>query len=255
VEEVAAMPKINVYLPDDLADGVKATGVPVSAICQRALEQSVRRVSAIRATVLGDLEADDPTAQLSQFTERTRTVLKLAIEQARASGSASVGTEHLLDGMLTEGTNLALHVLRAMEIDPTHVARALANASPAPEASETPPATQFSGPAANALELTVTEALALGHNYVGCEHLLLGLISEPDGTTGHVLRELGVDLRTARRTVVAALTGYTHLRAQTSTTTPADAATMIATAVRQELRPILDRVERLEQQTGLTTEG
>jgi ATP-dependent Clp protease ATP-binding subunit ClpA len=250
------MPKINVYLPDDLAEGVKATGVPVSAICQRALEQSVRRVTAIRATVLSDLEADDPTAQLSQFTERTRTVIKLAIEQARASGAAGVGTEHLLHGMLTEGTNLALHVLRAMDIDPSHVARALANASPAPQESpENPLATQFSGPAANALELTVTEAVALGHNYVGCEHLLLGLISEPDGTAGHVLRELSIDLRSTRRTVVAALTGYTHLRAQTSNTPPADAATMIATAVRQELRPIVDRIERLEQQTGLTTEG
>src|SRR5437016_1074250 len=127
------MPKINVYLPDDLADGVKTTGVPVSAICQRALEQSVRRVTAIRATVLGDLETDDPTAQLSQFTERTRTVIKLAIEQARASGAARVGTEHLVHGMLTEGTNLALHVLRAMDIDPRHVARALANALPSPQ--------------------------------------------------------------------------------------------------------------------------
>lgn len=248
------MPKINVYLPDDLADGVKATGVPVSAICQRALEQSVRRVSAIRATVLGDLEADDPTAEFSQFTERTRTVIKLAIKQARASGAASVGTEHLLHGMLAEGTNLALHVLRAMDIDSAHVARALANSSPA-QATGTPTATQFSGPAANALELTVTEALALGHNYVGCEHLLLGLISEPDGTAGHVLRELGIDLRPTRRTVVAALTGYTHLRAQASTTTPADAATMIATVVRQELRPILDRVERLEQRVDPTPEG
>ncbi|MCP2330549.1 Clp protease N-terminal domain-containing protein [Actinoalloteichus caeruleus] len=248
------MPKINVYLPDDLADGVKATGVPVSAICQRALEQSVRRVSSIRATVLGDLEANDPTAELSQFTERTRTAIKLGIEQARESRTASVGTEHLLNGMLTEGTNLALHVLHAMEVDPAHVGRALANASPAPESSETPAATQFSGPAANALELTVIEALGLGHNYVGCEHLLLGLISESDGTAGHVLRELGIDLRSTRRTVVAALTGYTHLRAQTSTTSPADAATMIATMVRQELRPIVDRIERLEQQTGLTAE-
>ena len=248
------MPKINVYLPDDLAEAVKATGVPVSAICQRALEQSVRRVSAIRATVLGDLEADDPTAQFSQFTDRTRTVIRLAVEQARATRAAGVGTEHLLHGMLGEGTNLALHVLRAMEIDPAHVGRALANAASAAESSGSAAATQFSGPAANALELTVTEALGLGHNYVGCEHLLLGLVGEPDGTAGHVLRELGVDLRTARRTVVAALTGYTHLRAQASSAPPADAASMIATVVRQELRPVLDRVERLERQAGSTLE-
>ncbi|MFT7839326.1 Clp protease N-terminal domain-containing protein [Saccharothrix sp. BKS2] len=245
------MPKINVYLPDDLAEAVRTTGVPVSAICQRALEQSVRRVTAIRATVLGDLETDDPTAGLSQFTERTRAVVALAVRRAREARAADVDTEHLLHGLLAEGTNLALHVLRAMEVDPAHVARALSDASPEPGASDTPSATRFSGPAANAVELTVTEALALGHNYVGCEHLLLGLVGEPDGTAGHALRELGVDLRTARRTVVAALTGYTHLRAQAGTTTPAADADVVATAVRRELRPVLDRVERLERQAGL----
>lgn len=246
------MPKINVYLPDELAEAVRTTGVPVSAICQRALEQSVRRVSAIRATVLGDLATEDPTARLSQFTDRTRTAIRLAVERARAAGAAEVGTEHLLDGMLTEGGNLALRVLHAMEVDPDHVARALANTSPAPR-EDAPPATRFGGLAANALELAVTEALALGHNYVGCEHLLLGLVAEPDGTAGQVLRELGVDLRSARRAVVAALTGYAHLRAGAGEATPGaqgDAAAAIAAVVRRELRPLLDRVERLERQVG-----
>lgn len=242
------MPKINVYLPDDLADRVKATGVPVSAICQRALEQSVRRVAAIRATVLGGLEAEDPTAQLSQFTERTRAVIKLAIEHARTSGAVSVGTENLLHGILTEGTNLAVHVLRAMEVDPDHVTRALSRALPASQdGTDNAAETQFSSPAANALELTVTEAVALGHNYVGCEHLLLGLISETEGTAGEVLRELGIDLRAARQTIVAALTGYTHLRAQTGNANP---ATMISATVQQELRPLVERIERLEQRAG-----
>ncbi len=249
------MPKINVYLPEELAEGVKATGVPVSAICQRALAQSVRRVTAVRAIALGDLAADDPTAQLSQFTERTRVVITLAIEQARARGAASVGSEHLLHGVLSEGTNLALQVLRAMEIDPSHVSRALTNASSnSPEKPTAQPATHFSGPAGNALELAVTEALALGHNYVGCEHLLLGLVSEPDGTAGNVLRELGIDMRAARRTVVAALTGCAHSREPTGNTY-GDAASLVATAVRQELRPIVTRIERLEQQAGLTAEG
>lgn len=246
------VPKINVYLPDELAEGVKATGVPVSAICQRALEQSVRRVGTIRSTVLGDLEADDPTAQLTHFTERTRVVVKLAIERARNVGAASVGTEHLLHGVLAEGANLALQVMHALEVDPGHVERALANAAPSP--AENPPATRFSGPAANALELTVTEAMALGHNYVGSEHLLLGLLSEPEGTAGQVLRELGLDLRSTRKTVVAALVGYTHLRAQTGNP-PTDAAAMIAAAVRQEIRPVLDRVERLERQSGANSTG
>ncbi|PXY22152.1 Clp protease N-terminal domain-containing protein [Prauserella muralis] len=247
------MPKINVYLPDELAEGVRATGVPVSAICQRALEQSVRRVSAIRATVLGDVESDDPTARLSQFTDRTRAVIRLAVERARADGAPEVGTEHVLHGILAEGANLALRVLAALEVEPDHVERALA-AAPVPETppGERPRAARFSGPAANVLELTVTEALALGHNYVGCEHLLLGLVGEPDGTAGQVLRALGVDAKGTRRAVVAALSGYTHLRAQSAG--QPEVATMLATAVRDQLRPVLDRLDRLERHAGIAGE-
>nr|WP_042196939.1 Clp protease N-terminal domain-containing protein [Kibdelosporangium sp. MJ126-NF4]CEL22641.1 ATP-dependent Clp protease, ATP-binding subunit ClpC / Negative regulator of genetic competence clcC/mecB [Kibdelosporangium sp. MJ126-NF4]CTQ89782.1 ATP-dependent Clp protease, ATP-binding subunit ClpC / Negative regulator of genetic competence clcC/mecB [Kibdelosporangium sp. MJ126-NF4] len=228
------MPKVNVYLPDELADAVKAANLPLSAICQRALEQSVKRVTAIRATVLGDL-AIDPTAQLSHFTDRSRTVLKMAIAKAQEDGADNVGTEHLLHAMLAEGDNLALRVLRAEEIEPAVIA------VPLPTGSGS--ATQFSSPAANALELTVTEAISLGHNYVGCEHLLLGLLSEPDGTAGHVLRQLGLDLRSTRKAVAAALLGYAHLRAQPAN----NPATVIAAVVRQELQPIIERIERLEQ--------
>ncbi|MFC7649606.1 Clp protease N-terminal domain-containing protein [Streptosporangium lutulentum] len=99
------MPKINVYLPDELAEAVKTAGVPVSAICQRALEQAVRRVTAIRETALSapDLDLDDLTARFPHFTPRARTVIKLSVEQARALGAAEVGTEHLLGGLLAEG--------------------------------------------------------------------------------------------------------------------------------------------------------
>jgi ATP-dependent Clp protease ATP-binding subunit ClpA len=243
------MPKINVYLPDELAERVRTTDLPVSAICQQALEQSVRRVTAIRATVLGDLAAEDPTSRLSQFTERARTAIKLAVTQARTAGAAAVGTEHLLHGILAEGTNLALRVLSVLDVDPVQAERALAAASPPGDGDPT----RFSGLAANALELTVIEAIGLGHNYVGCEHLLLGLLSEPEGTGGRVLRDLGVEPRATRRAVVAALSGYTHLRAQTSAgTAPAE---LIATAVRDQLRPVLERIERLERQTGVTGEA
>ncbi|MEU2357578.1 Clp protease N-terminal domain-containing protein [Streptomyces misionensis] len=133
------MPKINVYLPDDLAEAVKEAGVPVSAVCQRALELAVRRVTTIRETPLADLD-DEPTGALAHFTARTRTVLKLAVAPRR-----------------------------------------------------------FDGPAANAMELAVTEAISLGHNYIGCEHVLLGLVAEPDGVAGQVLRALGTDPKLARR--------------------------------------------------------
>ncbi|TLP56946.1 Clp protease N-terminal domain-containing protein [Microbispora triticiradicis] len=228
------MPKINVYLPDDLAEAVKEASLPVSAICQRALEQAVRRVTAIRESILGDLEIDDP--RLSHFTPRTRAVFRLALERARGEGAPGVGTEHLLAAMLAEGTNLALHVLRAMEIEPALVERDLAARRPAvrsgagqagesgPETGEEPareeggePAAgpgRFDALAANALELAVAEAQSLGHNYIGCEHLLLGLAAEPEGIAGEVLRARGAEPRLTRRTVVAALAGYVHLRAQ-----------------------------------------
>ncbi|MFC7762285.1 Clp protease N-terminal domain-containing protein [Catellatospora bangladeshensis] len=182
------MPKINVYLPDDLADAVREAGVPVSAVCQRALEQAVRRVTMIRATALSDLDGADLTTRLPHATGRTHTVLRLAAEQARDAGSAVVSTGHLLGAILAEGDNLALRVLGAMEIEPAEVARWLAAERDA-EAGAGPDGTRrFSVPAAGVLELAATEATGFGHNYLGTEHLLLGLVAEPDGTGGRALR-------------------------------------------------------------------
>ncbi|MEO3812965.1 Clp protease N-terminal domain-containing protein [Sphaerisporangium sp. B11E5] len=258
------MPKINVYLPDELAEAVKEAGVPVSAVCQRALEQAVRRITAIRVTAFGDLDSEDPTGRLTQFTGRAKTVLKLAVEQARAAGAPSVGTEHLLGALIAEGGNLALHVLRAIDIDPGRLAEALAEDSALSEDADRPestgraataspgggePARHFSAPAAAALELAVSEATGLGHNYVGCEHLLLGLVADPDGAAGQTLRSLGADPRLTRRAVSAALAGYVHLRTQTAATAvpPAEALTA---AVRAELQPLVARIERLESRLG-----
>ncbi|MEE6257411.1 Clp protease N-terminal domain-containing protein [Plantactinospora sonchi] len=285
------MPKINVYLPDELAEAVRASGVPVSAVCQRALEQAVRRVTAIRETALVDLDDADLAARLPRFTERARVTVKLAVERARADGTPGVGTGHLLGGLLAEGGNLALHVLRVEEIEPERVGQALAGRTTAEPGLDPGTSPHFTSPAANALELAVTEATAFGHNYVGCEHLLLGLIGEPEGTAGQVLRSLGAELRLTRRAVAAALAGYVHLRAQTGQSTapagetatataaasaagaptvagaapsagpgagaavgPAQVAGMLAAAIRQELQPVVARLERLERRAGLTAD-
>jgi hypothetical protein len=104
-----------------------------------------------------------------------------------------------------------------------------------------PSARRFSGPAANALELTATEAIGMQHNYIGCEHLLVALALEPDGAAGAALRALGADARAVRRTVSAAVAGYAHLRAQN-----ANPGEMLAAAVRKEIEPLIRRIERLE---------
>ena len=230
------MPKINVYLPEDLAEAVRDSGLPVSAICQRALEDAVRRITAIRQTALADLDAGQLAAQLPAFTSRAVTVIALAIEAARAAGAPNVGTGHLLRAMITEGQNLALRVLRAMDIDPAALSWA---------DTDEPgggPGLRYSTPAANALEMLIAEATGLGHNYVGCEHLLIGLAAEPDGIAGRVLRKAGADARTVRRAVAAALGGYAHLRA----TKPPAGPEELTSVVRQELRPLVERIEALE---------
>ncbi|MER7504332.1 Clp protease N-terminal domain-containing protein [Nonomuraea pusilla] len=285
------MPKINVYLPDELAEAVKEAGVPVSAICQRALEQAVRRITTIRQAVLTDLENDDLGARLPHFTARARAVVKLAARQARAESAPAIGTGHLLAAMVAEGENLALHVLRAVDIDPDQARRDLrrhtgsredgpgkggaaegrgdggagrggsgpglsassGQAGSGEAGSGEGASVHFDGPAAAALELAVSEATALGHNYVGCEHLLLGLVTEPDGVAGEVLRTLGAEPRLTRRAVTAALAGYVHLRAQTAAASastamqPADPARAVAEAVRHQLQPLIERIENLER--------
>ncbi|ATE53568.1 Clp protease N-terminal domain-containing protein [Actinosynnema pretiosum] len=227
------MPKINVYLPDDLAETVRSLNVPVSAICQRALEQSVRRVAAIRAADPADLSALDG----ARATDRFRGALRLAV--GRATGE--VGTSDLLHGLLSEGDNLALRVLPALDVDVAALRRTL------PERSGAAGGSSWSAEAASALELAVVEALGLGHNYVGCEHLLLGLVVEPGGGGGRALREAGVDVRSARRAVTAALSGYEQLRANTPAPDQDAALAAVTGLVRRELAPLVERISRLEQ--------
>jgi ATP-dependent Clp protease ATP-binding subunit ClpC len=138
-----------------------------------------------------------------------------------------------------------------MEIEPERIAQELSKAAP----DDTGPSTadRFDATGANALELAITEAITLGHNYVGCEHLLLGLVTEPDGGGGQVLRAKGVEARSARGAVVAALAGYVHLRASTGTT-GTGAAVDAAAVLRQAMQPVLERLERLEAHVGLASD-
>ena len=216
------MPKINVYLPDDLAETVKDLNLPVSAICQRALEVSVKRITSVRGLTPADLDGE----RGSQLTQRLRTVIRLASE------SPVVTTASLARALVDEGGNLALDVLRAIDIDPRTL-----RFPESPEAAEP----GFAADAVNALELAVVEAIALGHNYVGCEHLLLGLVAEPDGPGGEVLRSLGADLKGVRRAVQTALAGIVHLQKQQAATP--DAAKI--------LEMIMARLDRLEKHAGI----
>jgi ATP-dependent Clp protease ATP-binding subunit ClpC len=233
------MPKINVYLPDDLADAVRDAGVPVSAICQRALEQAVRRMTAIRTAVLDDLHPEKIAARLPAFTPRLITAITLGVDRAKAAGAGSVATGDMLHGMIAEGSNLALQILGAMEIPPGTL-----EAPAAVEPAVPGDGLRWSAPASVAMELAVSEAIGMGHNYVGCEHLLIGLAGEPDGAAGELLRSRGADARATRRGVATAAAGYAHLRAATADKGALPAG--VARAFRAELAPLVERIERLE---------
>ncbi|MFI5910079.1 Clp protease N-terminal domain-containing protein [Dactylosporangium sp. NPDC051541] len=181
--------QIELTIPDELAAALERTGLPAATLCERALEQAVGRATALQGL---DPAALDDEAALPHCTARARTAVRLAFER----GGPAATTADLLHGLLTEGKNLAVRLLPALGVDPARIAVDGADG----------------GSAAAALELAHLEATGLGHNYVGGEHLLLGLLAEPDGLAGRTLRAQGVDLPGARAAVVAALTGYTHGR-------------------------------------------
>jgi ATP-dependent Clp protease ATP-binding subunit ClpC len=205
------MPKINVYLPDDLAESVREAQLPVSAICQAALERAVRDVTSARSSDQAPLADDHVVGLFSRFTPRARESVERAQTEARALGHNFVGTEHVLLGIIDEGSNLALKVLVALDVEPADLRAELVASLPA---TTTPPGNDipFTPLSKLALEVTAKEALALGHNYIGCEHLLLGLLATEDGLASRVMRRMGVEVRSTRRAIVAALAGIVHQR-------------------------------------------
>jgi ATP-dependent Clp protease ATP-binding subunit ClpA len=232
------MPKINVYLSDELAEAVREANIPVSTICQRALEQAVRRIAAVHETIQAD-DLSGAFEQATKFTGRTRVLLAMAVDAAKQEGRA-VGTEDLLAALIDEGDGLGLRVLRAMEIEPREVSGALDARRTGGSGSG------FTAHAQEALRLAAAESTALGHGYIGTEHLLLGLIAEPNGPAGQVLRGSGADIRQARRAVPAAIAGWF---AAGERATPADLSAELSNAIREQLAPIVARLDRLEQRS------
>ncbi len=248
------MPKINVYLPDDLAEAVKDAGVPVSAVCQRALEQAVRRVTAIREIAASP--AHDVPAGAQPFTARAMRILQAAEATAGADGLPQVHGEHLLRALLDDRDSLAVRVLGALDITVPQL-RAELDRRTADEAGRPAksagPSGRLSADLAQVFELAINESSGFGHNYIGTEHLLLGFVGEPDGVAGHALRALGADLRVTRRTVAAALAGYGAGAAAQRTAGHATSGqpAEITAAIRAELAPVLARVERLESRLSI----
>jgi ATP-dependent Clp protease ATP-binding subunit ClpC len=142
-----------------------------------------------------------------RFTDRARRVVVLAQEEARMLNHNYIGTEHILLGLIHEGEGVAAKALESLGISLEGVREQVEEII---GQGQTPPAGHipFTPRAKKVLELSLREALQLGHNYIGTEHILLGLIREGEGVAAQVLQKLGADLSRVRTQVIQLLSGY-----------------------------------------------
>ena len=143
-----------------------------------------------------------------RFTDRARRTLVLAQEEARLLNHSFIGTEHILLGLIHEGEGLAAKALESLDIS-LEAVRGQVEETIGPMSGSTSGSTSGSPPftprAKKVLELSMREALQLGHNGIGTEHMLLGLVRESEGAAATALKNLGVDLGVVRERVLSML--------------------------------------------------
>ncbi len=233
------MPKINVYLPDALASAVKDAGVPVSAVCQAALSDAVERVGRTRQAVTLLRDGSTSASVLTRLadglrrrmTPRLVTALAVAGSPSEGETETDVSSLDLLRGPFDDGENLAVRLLVAQGID-VDVLRELSVTTPAEEsvaprreAADTLFA-RMTLPARQACAAALEAVVEFGHNYVGCEHLLMGLVAS-EGRAAVLLGEQGVRAESLRQALSGAIAGVVHERG-TSATKDSDAFASLA---------------------------
>jgi hypothetical protein len=153
----------------------------------------------------GSSELDlDPSQGFSRFTPRARNVVMAAQNEARSAGNDQIGPAHLVLGLLSEPNGLGAKAIAAQGV-PAETVRQAAVAALPPAAGQVPDLIPFEPQGKKALELTFRQALRMGHNYIGTEHILLALLELEDGSG--VLAGLGVDKAAAEANITGTLTG------------------------------------------------
>src|SRR5438270_10097623 len=193
-----------------------------------------------------------------RFTERARQVVVLAQEEARTLKHNYIGTEHILLGLLREEEGLAARVLESLDIT---VERARAQVVRIVGSGEEVTSGQipFTPRAKKVLERALREALSLGHNYIGTEHILLGLIREGEGVAAQVLVKLGADLNRVRQQVIQLLSGYSQGKEAATAGAPAEGTPATSLVLDQfgrnltqsaregKLDPVINREKEIER--------
>jgi len=190
-----------------------------------------------------------------RFTDRARRVVVLAQEEARMLNHNYIGTEHILLGLIHEGEGVAAKALESLGISlegvRSQVEEIIGQGQQAPSGH-----IPFTPRAKKVLELSLREALQLGHNYIGTEHILLGLIREGEGVAAQVLVKLGADLNRVRQQVIQLLSGYqgkepagTAAEGTPSTSLVLDqfGRNLTAAARESKLDPVIGREKEIER--------
>ena len=149
-----------------------------------------------------------------RFTERARQVVVLAQQAARDHHHNHIGTEHILEGLILEEEGLAVHTLSTLYKSKTgkedlleHVQSAITKIVGVPESETATPQIPFTPRGRKVLEMSLREALSLGYNYIGTEHILLGLVRENEGVGMRILLDLEIDADAVRNEVIRMLSG------------------------------------------------
>ncbi len=189
-----------------------------------------------------------------RFTERAKKVMLLAEDEAKRLNHGYVGTEHLLLGLIREGQGVAARALSEVNVNfsqvQTEIEKIIGRGEQSVEGK-----LGFTPRSKKVLNLALDEARQLGHNYIGSEHLLLGLIREGEGVAARVLKELGADLEVVRRTVIKLLGGPQPTpgsapgkRAQSNTPTLDEFSRDLTEMAEQgKLDPVIGREKEIER--------
>jgi excisionase family DNA binding protein len=201
---------------EDVADLLRLDPVTVRRLVARGELSAYRVAGEYRFTPVGvrefvesqRVEVAGPNHPKSRFTERASRVLWLAHEEARRDWDDGVGTEHVLLALLSEGKGIAARALSELGVQPQTMraqVEALRSTAKRRASKRSGGEIVMTPEAKESIELAVQEARALGHHYLGTEHLLLGVLREDEGLGGEALREAGVTLEQARAVVIRLL--------------------------------------------------
>jgi ATP-dependent Clp protease ATP-binding subunit ClpC len=190
-----------------------------------------------------------------RFTERARQVVVLAQDEARTLRHNYIGTEHILLGLLREEEGIAARVLESLDVSLDEIRPYLAQIVGQGDEITTGQI-PFTPRAKKVLELSLREALAIGHNYIGTEHILLGLARENEGVASRILLDFDVDAETIRSEVLGMLSGAQRLHSVSAVESAAEVEVPQYTPTSPPVTPeVAQEIERVRTEKEAAIEG